>query len=142
MNGTEPLWVSYHGVPKGPSHPFLYDAGEKPEASCEKLCEPYYAEVMGTPPIPPGVYFRMLMVGYFEVIGSERCIAWKAADMAYYRFLAGRIPEACDSPQFISRAPSATKDDTRGAESSAPIARSSSAIINRYCAGYKLHLKP
>ena len=85
MNGTEPLRVSYHEVPKGPSHPF-YSRLERIlkkyefDGFCEKLCEPYYAEVMGRPSIPPGVYFRMLMIGYFEGISSERGIAWKAAD--------------------------------------------------------------
>ena len=48
----------------------------------EKRCDPYYAqeEKRGQPSIPPGVYFRMLLVGYFEGIGSQRGIAWRCAD--------------------------------------------------------------
>ena len=42
----------------------------------KKLCEPYYAERLGRPGIPPGVYFRMMFVGYFEGIDSQRGIAW------------------------------------------------------------------
>jgi len=85
MNGTEPLWIAYEEVPKGPGHPFYSRLEEILrrhgfDAFCEKLCEPYYADHLGRPSIPPGVYFRMLMMGYFEGISSERGIAWKAAD--------------------------------------------------------------
>ena len=85
MGGTESLWVAYHEVPQGPSHPF-YSRLEKIlrkhefDSFCEKLYAPYYAEVMGQRVIHPGVYFRMLMIGYFEGIKSERGIAWRVAD--------------------------------------------------------------
>lgn len=36
------------------------------------LCHPFYAEGKGRPSIPPGVYMRMLMVGFFEGLDSER----------------------------------------------------------------------
>ena len=43
----------------------------------EELCQTYYHATMGRPGIPPGTYFRMLLVGYFEGIGSQRGIAWR-----------------------------------------------------------------
>lgn len=46
----------------------------------EALCRPYYAEQIGRPGIPPGVYFRMLFVGYFEGLDSQRAIAWRCHD--------------------------------------------------------------
>src|SRR5208283_4598395 len=46
----------------------------------EKRCEPYYAATLGRPSIPPGVYFCMILVGYFEGIASQRGIAWRCSD--------------------------------------------------------------
>ena len=46
----------------------------------EDACREFYAEKYGRPGTPPGVYFRMLMIGYLEGIGSERGIAWRCAD--------------------------------------------------------------
>jgi transposase len=46
----------------------------------EKLCAPYYAETMGRPGVPPGVFFRMLLVGYFEGLVSHRAISWRCSD--------------------------------------------------------------
>jgi len=57
----------------------------------ERRCERYYAteEKRGQPSIPPGVYFRMLLVGYFEGIGSQRGIAWRCADSLSLREFLG-----------------------------------------------------
>ena len=55
----------------------------------EKLCEPYYAERLGRPGIPPGVYFRMMFVGYFEGIDSQRGIAWRCSDSLSMRSFLG-----------------------------------------------------
>jgi transposase len=72
-------------IPRSPGHAFydklqklLRDAGF--DAFVEDLCKPYYAAKMGAPSLPPGRYFRMHMVGYFEGIDSERGIAWRCAD--------------------------------------------------------------
>src|SRR3546814_16658276 len=46
----------------------------------EKTCKPYYAPRMGAPSLPPGRYFRMLLIGYFEGIDSERGIVWRCSD--------------------------------------------------------------
>lgn len=78
------LWVASQDIPKSPGHPF-YEQLNRLLGRCgfdrfvEGLCAPYYAEG-GRPSIPPGVYFRMLMVGYFEGIGSQRGIAWRCSD--------------------------------------------------------------
>src|SRR3954453_22612370 len=46
----------------------------------EKECEPHYASKRGRPSIPPGRYFRMHLVGYFEGIDSERGLEWRCSD--------------------------------------------------------------
>jgi transposase len=93
-------------LPRSPGHVFyqklnglLAEAGFDPWA--EQLCEPYYADGRGRPGIPPGTYFRMLLVGYFEGIGSQRGIAWRCSDSLSLRdFLA--IPLGEDSPDHSS----------------------------------------
>ena len=79
------MWVATQDLPKSQGHPFyrklnrvLAESGF--ERWVEELCEPYYAEA-GRPSVPPGVYFRMLLIGYFEEgIDSQRGIAWRCAD--------------------------------------------------------------
>jgi transposase len=79
------LWVATTDLPKSPGHPFYKKLNQllaeaKFDDWIEKLCQPHYAVVMGRPSIPPGVYFRMILVGYFEGIGSQRGIAWRCGD--------------------------------------------------------------
>jgi transposase len=57
----------------------------------ETLCEPFYAPGQGRDSIPPGVYFRMLLVGYFEGIDSQRGIAWRCADSLSLRKFLGSV---------------------------------------------------
>jgi transposase len=58
------------------------------DAAVEALCQPYYADEVGRPSVPPGRYFRMLFVGQFEGLASEREIAWRCADsLSLHRFL-------------------------------------------------------
>jgi len=59
------------------------------DAFAEETCREFYAERMGRPGLPPGVYFRMLMVGYLEGIGSERGIAWRCRDSISLREFLG-----------------------------------------------------
>ena len=67
------------------SHPFyrvlerLLQAGGF-NAFAEETCREFYAPRRGRPSLPPGVYFRMLLVGYLEGVSSERGIAWRCAD--------------------------------------------------------------
>jgi len=58
------------------------------DAKVEALCAPFYKSG-GRPSIPPGVYFRMLFIGYFEGIDSQRGIAWRCADSLALRSFLG-----------------------------------------------------
>ena len=72
-------------MPRSPGHAF-YDRLQELlreadfDAFVEEVCKPYYAPRMGAPSLPPGRYFRMHMIGYFEGIDSERGMAWRCAD--------------------------------------------------------------
>jgi transposase len=79
------MWIATHRLVESPGHPFyrrlngvLAEAGF--DRFVEERCERFYARNVGRPGIAPGVYFRMLLVGYFEGIDSERGIAWRCAD--------------------------------------------------------------
>lgn len=79
------MWVATTELPKSPGHPFYQKLNALLAAAdfdpwVEKLCAPYYAEGVGRPSIPPGVYFRMIFVGYFEGLASQRGIAWRCSD--------------------------------------------------------------
>ena len=77
------LWVATDDLPKAQGHPFyrrlnaLLDAHEF-DRFVEGKCRLFYAAVMGRPSLAPGCYFRLLLIGYFEGIDSERGIAWRA----------------------------------------------------------------
>lgn len=106
---TEDLFISYSDLPLGPSHPF-YTRLDKIlrkhdfDPFCEDLCASCYAEVMGRPSISPGVYFRMLMIGYFEGIKSERGISWRVADSKSLEgFLGYKMTEGTPDHSSLSR---------------------------------------
>lgn len=87
------LFATHADLRKGGGHPF-YEALEKVlkaqkfDKFVEDLCRPFYAE-KGRPSIPPGVYFRSLLIGFFEGIDSERGIAWRTADSMSLRLFLG-----------------------------------------------------
>lgn len=88
------LFVMQDKLPKSPGHVFYKKLNQllaevSFDAWVEALCEPYYAEGRGRPSVPPGVYFRMLLVGYFEGIGSQRGIAWRCSDSLSLREFLG-----------------------------------------------------
>jgi transposase len=79
------LWIPAARMPQSPGHPFYQRLNQLLarhgfDRFVEGLCEKFYDPSLGRPSVPPGVYFRMLMVGYFEGIDSERGIAWRCAD--------------------------------------------------------------
>ncbi|MGH9381214.1 MAG: transposase [Thermoanaerobaculia bacterium] len=85
-----------------PGHPFYERLDEllarhEFDAFVEVACERFYAPVMGRPSLAPGIYFRLLLVGYFEGIDSERGIAWRVADALSLRDFLGL--EAGDRPR-------------------------------------------
>jgi transposase len=104
-----PLWIATSELPKSPSHPFyerltaILDANDF-DRFVEGLCAGFYAPVMGRPGLAPGRYFRLLLVGYFEGIDSERGIAWRATDsLAVRHFLHLALDEAPPDHSTISR---------------------------------------
>ena len=79
------MWVATGDLPQSAGHPFyerlnrvLDDAGF--DAFVEAQCAQFYAATVGRPSLAPGRYFRLLLLGYFEGVDSERAIAWRAAD--------------------------------------------------------------
>lgn len=100
------LFLTSADLPQSPGHAF-YDRLNELLAEAdfdrfvEGLCQPHYAHHIGRPSLPPGTYFRMLFVGYFEGIDSQRGIAWRCADSFSLRaFLA--IPPTEASPDHSS----------------------------------------
>lgn len=87
------MWVATTTLPRSAGHPFYTRlnallAEAKFDEFAEAQCAPHYAETLGRPSIPPGVYFRMLLVGYFEGLDAQRAIAWRCSDsLALREFL-------------------------------------------------------
>jgi transposase len=103
------LFITSADLPRSAGHPF-YDrlnrllAEHGFDAYAEGLCRPFYADGQGRPGIPPGVYFRMLFVGYFEGIDSQRGIAWRCADsLALRAFLGTPLTEATPDHSSLTR---------------------------------------
>jgi transposase len=105
----EELWIPSCTLARPASHPFYERLNELLAQSdfdrfVEGKCQPFYAAVMGRPGLAPGVYFRLLLVGYFEGIDSERGISWRAGDSLSIREFVG-IPlnEGAPDHTTISR---------------------------------------
>ena len=103
------LWVTTTELPKSPGHPFYQKLNEllaeaKFDKWIEERCQAYYAATLGRPSIPPGVYFRMILVGYFEGIASQRGIAWRCSDSrSLAEFLGIPINERTPDHSSLSR---------------------------------------
>lgn len=103
------MWIPTTGLPTAASHPFyrrlnqiLREHGF--DDFVEAQCAQCYAETMGRPGLPPGIYFRLLLIGDFEGIDAERGIAWRAADsLALRDFLGLDLTEAPPDHSTISR---------------------------------------
>jgi transposase len=104
----EDLFVTHQQL-RSQSHPFyravnrvLTDQGF--DRHVERLCSKFYAKRMGRPGLAPGIYFRSLLLGFFEGIDSERGIAWRAADSLSLRDFLG-VPASKLTPDHstISR---------------------------------------
>jgi transposase len=104
-----PLWIAASDLPASPGHPFYARLNAVLDAHgfdrfVEDRCRQFYAPVMGRPSLVPGQYFRLLLVGYFEGIDSERGIAWRAADsLAVRSFVRLALNEAAPDHSTISR---------------------------------------
>jgi transposase len=103
------MWVPTTELPTSASHPFYARlnrllADRRFDDFAEAQCAAFYAETVGRPGLAPGIYFRLLMTGYFEGLDSERGIAWRAADSLTLRdFLGLTLPEAPPDHSTISR---------------------------------------
>ena len=105
----EDLWIAKADLPRTAGHPFyerlnglLEEAGF--DGFVEERCRRFYAEKMGRPSLAPGIYFRLLLIGYFEGLDSERGMAWRAADSLGLRsFLRIGLDEAPPDHSTISR---------------------------------------
>jgi transposase len=105
----EGLWTPTAALPRGASHPFYQRLNQildekKFDEYVEGICERFYADEVGRPGLAPGIYFRLLMVGYFEGIDSERGIAWRASDSLSLRsFVRIALDESVPDHSTISR---------------------------------------
>ena len=102
------MWVATQDLPRSAGHPFyarlnqILDQHDF-DGFVEELCQRFYADE-GRPGLPPGRYFRLLLIGYFEGLDAERAIAWRAQDsFALREFLGLVLPEAPPDHSTISR---------------------------------------
>ncbi|HUV97267.1 MAG TPA: transposase, partial [Acidobacteriaceae bacterium] len=105
----EPLWIAHTELASAPGHPFYEKLNELLEAErfdafVEGLSAKFYAKKFGGPSLLPGIYFRSLLIGYFEGIEGERGIAWRVADsLGLRRFLGIALSEATPDHSTLSR---------------------------------------
>ena len=103
------MWVATQDLPRSAAHPFYRRLNQILEraafdAYVERLCRRFYADEVGRPGLAPGRYFRMLLLGYFEGLDSERAIAWRAADSLSVRsFLGLELHAAPPDHSTVSR---------------------------------------
>ena len=103
------LWVASREIVRAPGHVFyerlnVVLEAEKFDQRMEAVCRKYYKSSSGRPSITPGTYFRMLLLGYFEGIDSERGMAWRAADsFSFRKFLGYDLIESTPDHSTVSR---------------------------------------
>ena len=103
------LWVAASQIVTTPGHVFYERlntvlAAEKFDQRVEALCRKYYKSSSGRPSVTPGTYFRMLLLGYFEGLDSERGSAWRAADsLSIRKFLGYDLSELTPDHSTVSR---------------------------------------
>jgi transposase len=106
---TPGLWIATNELPPTGGHPFYQRLNQVLDAHgfdefVEAQCAPFYADNRGRPSLTPGTYFRLLLIGYFEGIDSERGIAWRTADsLALRGFLGLGLDETPPEHSTISR---------------------------------------
>ena len=103
------LWITATEMPEAPGHPFYRRLNQLLQQQdfnrfVEGLCATFYADGVGRNSIPPGMYFRMLLIGYFEGIDSERGIAWRCGDSLTLReFLGCDLKESTPDHSSLCR---------------------------------------
>ena len=106
-----PMWLAGPDLARSPGHRFYEKLNELLSEAAfdrrvEALCAPYFEadNKPGRPSIAPGVYFRMLFIGYFEGIESERGLEWRCADSLSLRtFLGVQVHERVPDHSSLSR---------------------------------------
>ena len=104
----EPLWYRAE-LAEAPGHPFYQRLNRVLEEAdfdrfCESRCQGFYHEKLDRPSLPPGMYFRLMLIGFFEGIDSERGIAWRVADsLSLRQFLQIGLDEQTPDHVTISR---------------------------------------
>ena len=103
------MWVASADLPQSAGHPFyerlnrVLDAASF-DAFVEAQCAKFYTDGVGRPSVAPGRYFRLLLLGYFEGLDSERAIAWRAADsLSIRQFLDFELHEPPPDHSTVSR---------------------------------------
>src|SRR6185369_15992505 len=105
----EDIWIPSCELARPASHPFYERlnqllARHDFDRFVEGKCQRFYAATMGRPGLAPGVYFRLLLIGYFEGIDSERGISWRTGDSLSIREFVGiRLNEGSPDHTTISR---------------------------------------
>lgn len=105
----EEIWIPSCQLARPVSHPFyerlnLLLVRHDFDRFVEGRCQQFYAATMGRPGLAPGIYFRLLLVGYFEGIDSERGISWRTGDSLSIREFVGiRLSEGAPDHTTISR---------------------------------------
>lgn len=103
------MFIAISDLPSAAGHPFYETLNKALRAMdfdrrVEELCRKFYEESIGRPGIPPGVYFRLMLIGYFEGIDSERGIAWRVADsLSLRRFLGYDLAQSTPDHSSLSR---------------------------------------
>ena len=103
------MWIATNALPRTGGHPLYQRLNQVLDTHAfdefvEAQCAPFYADAVGRPSLTPGTYFRLLLIGYFEGIDSERGIAWRTADsLALRGFLGLGLDEVTPAHSTISR---------------------------------------
>ena len=133
------MWVDTSDPPTSDGHPYferlnrvLADSGF--DAFVEELCATFYADRLGRPSLRPGRYFRMLFIGYFEGLSSERGIAWRVADSLSLRsFLGSGVDRGGAGPlDAVAHAAADRRGDPRGGVHSVRSTRAFSCALPMY----------
>src|ERR1700687_5419586 len=115
------LWLAAGEIVTTPGHVFYERLNtvlnaEKFDQRVESACRKHYKSSSGRPSLTPGTYFRMLLLGYFEGIDSERGIAWRAADsFSFRKFLGYDLSEQTPDHSTVSRTRRLYSVETHGA---------------------------
>ena len=115
----EPLWYRAE-LAEAPGHPFYQRLNRVLEEAdfdrfCESRCQGFYHEKLGRPSLVPGMYFRLMLIGFFEGIDSERGIAWRVADsLSLRQFLQVGLDEPTPDHVTISRTRRLIDEATHG----------------------------